>query len=442
LIKNPLGVPNYDKTRFEPRINACSANPDKWLLNEEQLAHYLSVFRSTEKRATLPAVVVSLSSVGELAAQVASLQARVVTAKTPMRRLKDDPEVEGWVNAGRPLHERKESCQFCGQVLPSDLLTQLSEHFSADYDNLMAQLRTLETTIQAAGPAEITLPHPAQFYPELADRFATQRQHLMGFLAERTSALDNLVRALARKRAKVFTSLPPTSVDDPATQIALVVASVNNTISTHNTRTTEFDTLRQDAFTKLEAHHAASFVRDKRYNELLQQVAYIDATTVAQAMRFAELDAEIRNLEQTLTGAHRGAERINTLLAAYFGKDDLRISLTTDKRYQIARGDTLAKNLSEGEKTAIAFAYFITRVQDGRQPLADTTIVIDDPVSSLDGNHLYNTYALIKTRLGACHQLFISTHNFEFYSLIRDWAKEKGNLRNPQADWKEWGCSS
>ena len=48
--------------------------------------------------------------------------------------------------------------------------------------------------------------------------------------------------------------------------------------------------------------------------------------------------------------------------------------------------------------------------------------MIDDPISSLDANHLFNTYALIKTQLAGCRQLFIATHSFEFYSLIREWA--------------------
>jgi wobble nucleotide-excising tRNase len=127
-------------------------------------------------------------------------------------------------------------------------------------------------------------------------------------------------------------------------------------------------------------------------------------------------------------------------LLAYFGKKDLQIEVSPDKRFQIVRRCIVAKNLSEGEKTAIAFAYFITRVQDGRHPLADTIVVIDDPISSLDANHLFNTYALIKTRLANCRQLFISTHSFEFYNLIREWVSDdEKDIKKPQTDWKKWG---
>ena len=114
--------------------------------------------------------------------------------------------------------------------------------------------------------------------------------------------------------------------------------------------------------------------------------------------------------------------------------------MSADKRFQIVRTGVVAKNLSEGEKTAIAFAYFITRVRDGRHPLADTRVVVDDPISSLDANHLFNTYALIKTQLAGCRQLFVFTHSFEFYSLLREWvAEDEKDTKKPQADWKKWG---
>src|SRR5262249_47471686 len=79
-------------------------------------------------------------------------------------------------------------------------------------------------------------------------------------------------------------------------------------------------------------------------------------------------------------------------------------------------------------------------VQDGRNLLADTIVVIDDPISSLDATHLFNTYALIKIQLASCRQLFISTHSFEFYNFIREWASEdEGDIKRPQTSWKKWG---
>jgi wobble nucleotide-excising tRNase len=53
--------------------------------------------------------------------------------------------------------------------------------------------------------------------------------------------------------------------------------------------------------------------------------------------------------------------------------------------------------------------------------LSKTIVYVDDPISSLDSNHLFSMYSFVKNKLGNAHQLFISTHNYEFLNLIKDW---------------------
>jgi len=439
-IKNPLAEVNYDKRRFEPKVIECKSNHEKHLLDDDTLAEYLAVYRSTDKKPTLSAKAMSLSSVAQLIEKTACLLVRAVTANNPIPRLKENPAVESWVNEGRPLHDGKDTCQFCGQPLPQGLMAQLTGHFSADYEKLMAELNTLARTIQATQREEIALDHKANFYAELSERFTAEKEQLDRLLKTRNSALATLAKALVAKQTKAFTSLECPTVDDPGIQIANAVEVINKTIAEHNARTAEFDNQRREAFTKLEKHYAASFVRDQKYSEQLQQIADLKTTIVEQGAKLGELDTYIRALEQAVSEASKGAERINDLLTAYFGKNDLRIEVSADKRFQIVRGVVVAKNLSEGEKTAIAFAHFITRVQDGRHPLGDTRVFIDDPISSLNANHLFNTYALIKTQLAGCRQLFIATHSFEFYNLIRDWLSEdEKDTKKPQVEWKKWG---
>ena len=439
FIKNPLAVPNYDKTRFEPKVIECKIDPEKSLLMDDALAECLAVYRSTDKKPSLSTKAMVLSPVAELTKKVAFLLAKVVTSNNQIFRLKENPAVEKWVKDGRPLHDGKDTCQFCGQALPADLMTHLAGHFSADYENLMSELKSLANSIQVAQKEGITLDHKSDFYSELSERFTAEKKQLDELLEARSAALKSLDEAVAAKQTKAFTSLECQAVDDPAHQIASAVQAINKIIVEHNDRSAAFDKNRQEAFIKLEKHYAASFVRDQEYNEQSQKIADLNTEIAEQAKKLNELDREIRSLEQAVSEASKGAERINELLAAYFGKNDLRINVSADKRFQIIRGGAIAKNLSEGEKTAISFAHFITRVQDGRHPLNDTRIVIDDPISSLDTNHLFNTYALIKTQLADCRQLFISTHSFEFYNLIREWVgDDEKDTKKPQADWKKW----
>jgi wobble nucleotide-excising tRNase len=441
LIKNPLEVLNYDKSRFQPKVIECKDDLDSYLMDDESLAQCRAVYLAKEKKPALSAKTALLSSVARAKDRAAALLATIVTANAPIARLKENPAVETWVNDGRPLHVGQDACQFCGQPLPSDLLAHLSGHFSAEYETLMTELSALIATIQSAQEEQISLDYKGDFYTELQEQFTAEKVRLNDLMKTRKSSLAELRNALVEKQTKAFTSLECPTIDDPDAEIALSVQLINTTVADHNSRTEEFDNKRKDAFAKLERHYAAIFVRDQKYNDAIQEIAKLRTTIEEDEKTLGELDTEIGDLEKELSEAVKGAGRINDLLQAYFGKVDLRVEVPDDKGFRIVRGSVTAKNLSEGENTAIAFAYFITRVQDGRHPLADMRVFIDDPVSSLDANHLFNTYALIKTQLVGCRQLFVATHSFEFYNLIRDWAADDEggeHSKKPQSTWKHW----
>ncbi|MGH2305852.1 AAA family ATPase [Campylobacter taeniopygiae] len=80
------------------------------------------------------------------------------------------------------------------------------------------------------------------------------------------------------------------------------------------------------------------------------------------------------------------------------------------------------KTLSEGEKTLISFLYFLQLCQgkkDKNETNSDKIIVIDDPISSLSFNYVYDVAQLIKYtffgRENLYKQIFIFTHNLYFY---------------------------
>lgn len=67
------------------------------------------------------------------------------------------------------------------------------------------------------------------------------------------------------------------------------------------------------------------------------------------------------------------------------------------------------------------------------QQFSDTIVYIDDPISSLDANHIFQVTAAIREFFfhqvqangnfewtTQCKQLFVSTHNFEFLHLLRE----------------------
>lgn len=80
---------------------------------------------------------------------------------------------------------------------------------------------------------------------------------------------------------------------------------------------------------------------------------------------------------------------------------------------------------------AVTFAYFITSLEARGATIGDTIVFIDDPVSSLDSNHIYAVYALIIERLTNSQQLFVSTHNSELFNMLKsEWLTRGGGKNN------------
>lgn len=96
------------------------------------------------------------------------------------------------------------------------------------------------------------------------------------------------------------------------------------------------------------------------------------------------------------------------------------------------RGDHLAHHLSEGECRLLSFCYFMAKLEDTETKGAKPSIWIDDPISSLDGNHVFFVYSIICDRLidqQSFAQLFISTHSLDFLKYLRRLPGADNDLR-------------
>ena len=104
------------------------------------------------------------------------------------------------------------------------------------------------------------------------------------------------------------------------------------------------------------------------------------------------------------------------------GRADIQLKATDAKDgYQITRNGIFAKNLSEGEKTALAIVYFITKIKEAGFDLKNSVIVVDDPVSSLDSGAIFQAFSFLKESIKDAGQIFILTHHFDFFRQVKNW---------------------
>ena len=103
-------------------------------------------------------------------------------------------------------------------------------------------------------------------------------------------------------------------------------------------------------------------------------------------------------------------------------------SIIVNYKNGIIKND-IKNNLSEGEKTALAFAYFLSKFENeiSEEKKKRSTVIIDDPISSLDENRLYSTAHLIYNFFNKTKQLIVLSHNFLFLKFFNSFYRGNTN---------------
>lgn len=94
------------------------------------------------------------------------------------------------------------------------------------------------------------------------------------------------------------------------------------------------------------------------------------------------------------------------------------VSITL-KATDIERTRCLGNTLSEGDKTTLAFAFFLAKLKTDEH-LSSKIIAIDDPISSLDNFRKQQTVSAIKELLEKTKQMIILSHDFYFLNCFSE----------------------
>ncbi|MFC1677443.1 AAA family ATPase [Planctomycetota bacterium] len=443
-IKNQLNIPGFEKPNFKHFIRAVASNPtDHQLPNEEySLCHIKYICNQEEK------ILEHSFSTPDMAAfcKQTDTLLKITATGSIIERLKENPALQKWVKDGLELHKDKTECEFCNGKLRSDLLDKLNAHFSDEYDNLLVEINQLISILED-NKVSLKLHDKARFYEELQSNYKLLKEKIKATVEVLNQFIDGLIKNLENKKLKPFEAVKFEKPLDNTEKLHADIEAINALIRKHNSKTDKFEAERDTAKNKLIKHEAADFAIRTRYTSILEEIGKTETEIREIAREQSSIQSKISEIRQKLSEAVKGSDKISDYLHCYFGNDEIKMKVAEDEKYfKLERFGRRADNLSEGEKTAIAFSYFMTTLEDRGTTLSDTIIFVDDPVSSLDCNHLYHTYSFINSKLAGCKQLFISTHNFEFFNLIKDWFLRKNgkvigsNKRREDGDQKDLPC--
>jgi wobble nucleotide-excising tRNase len=451
LLTAPGGGPynNYDARSFKAtavRLGAGDARPQP--LDEAVRNRHLAAKEGTARdRLTF---VVDWPPLDEILEKVERLLARTVQSDT-IAELESDPEVATWVADGLALHtggRTSDTCRFCTQPLPSSRLDALRAHFNDQFQALQLDIGNLMAVVDHASnqiaATRQTVPDVRILYENLAADYKAALAVFDDKAAVATELTAGLHKALAAKAREPFGELDliellpsPSEPIGHTSSLATLVSQIHAMrltpdeafgkkaleglsaiVDRHNTQTDDFQATQNRARAALEFDTVLSDLA--AFQKKLAAIEEADGELERTGDETKALSDQVDLLKRALRQHQRPAEELTGEMASYLGHSELRFE-AQQNGYTITRSGQPALNLSEGERTAIAFMYFLKSLDDTSFSRRDGVVVIDDPVSSLDANSLFSAFGFMRARTENVGQLFVLTHNFTFFRQVRSW---------------------
>ncbi|WP_176157611.1 AAA family ATPase [Burkholderia multivorans] len=349
-----------------------------------------------------------------------------------------------WVGTGR-VYAHGDDCPFCQQKLPDDFKTELAKLLDGDrqdrinhIEGLVKQYETNLDRLKAA--AEI-----AQ-----KETFAVDDATFRPSWEALAARLDANLLVMKSKLAKPGEPVDVISSKSLSDEMDTATKRVNERITQFNARVSDRKAERgriQSAFWKLLRHDRDEvFIAYEHNKKPLDEALVRDQNQLNNVQRSAgEVRVRLSELRKRRTGVDAAVDSINDRLKAIgvdsfsIGKKQGEDSLYCLLRSEQQEGDW--ESLSEGEKTIISFLYYVVLLSGSETenlefPLERTIAVIDDPISSLSYNFVFDIasiihHDLIKPPADApkVRQVIVLTHNLFFLHELLKLNRRKATLK-------------
>lgn len=430
----------YSKKIARERFEGSHA--DWLLLPEKDIQSDLATINSDEKKAITPRTY-SFRVRAELVQEVANVLEATPIAVV-LDTLADHPEATNWVDEGRHLHDGMDQCLFCGSQLTNARKQQIERHFSDEVTKVQNIVEALIKEVESdqeqlrslLGDGTIV----GSLFSDLQDHFNTAHAKAREQVKTLNGWLDEVLSVLQKKGANPLSSVTFTSSMPPSVN----GSDIENTVKSHNTRVSEHASNVLKAAKRLEL----SFLKEseaeiKQLTKALDD-AMTDKREIDQSLNGEDgYRTELARLKSSVGDPLPSAKSMTHELTRILGRDELSFSLLPDgKHYAVTRYGRAARNLSTGERTAIALIHFLEYIKHSATDIGKPIVIIDDPISSLDRGVAMGISTYIWSETVASEdteQVFLLTHSFE---LFRQWDIQIDGLRGERGPKNKCGYTS
>lgn len=426
---------NYDKSKLRSFIaqNESVIKEKKGLLSVENIEFLSQSIRPQNKNKINTDNIRSINTelLQKVYGRVLELVNTSITSKC-IQKLQDNPSLAQWVYNGLiSFHKDSKICEFCGQPLPEARINDLNSHFNDEFEKFQTAIGNgiewLEQHVVVS-----TFPNGNELYDEFIKEYDIKRAEYELSIKEVNKIIYNWKECLEKKRAHPFKTLEdevPNLKEESYRVYQKAYDDVLAVINKHNEKYDNFERVIQKAKEQLELHYVINEVISYDYFKKKQQEASLSKDFNSIGYEIDALKISIEEIQSKLSDEKLGEQEFNDKLHNFLGRNDLSLVHQNDGSYAISRvnddGVVNDNTLSEGEKTAIGLIYFITKLQENGNKIEDTIIVLDDPVSSFDSDHLFHANYYIEQECERANQLIVFTHNFKFFTLLKFWITNK-----------------
>ncbi|GKX62486.1 hypothetical protein SOASR032_10550 [Pragia fontium] len=353
-----------------------------------------------------------------------------------------------WVASGQKWLAN-DICPFCQSPVDSQSLQQeIAALFDISWETAMRQLREVQERYkQWRGEIE----RIGQQLKECP--LVSQENIIYLHLLELEQVYQRNEVLIGEKLASPSSSIDIEDLSVPIDQISAQIISINTVINEHNRKSENYQIERKKLEQKLRSHIRKLAIdmianHDEQLAELANKSSSLNASQKGIMAQLDKLVVILRDKSSQIVNTQETIDRINEALrnlgisgfhiAPYEGRDDYRLVRDGEN------SDTpIFSSLSEGEKTLIAFLYFLetcygrkSRDDDDRR---ERLIVIDDPISSLSQNYVFEIASLIQhqiIRSRIAEKIIILTHSlFFFQELLLSSERKKRPAGSCPPDW-------
>lgn len=323
--------------------------------------------------------------------------------------------VVDWLERGVELHEgNAPKCKFCGGDLNLESVRERVEHYKNDARTKNeACLKTLKEKVELALKPE----------KDICDKASRIWQMTNCSQEQKDAALHNAfagMRSLEDGVASKLEDMRGTStlnISDIESAFSDLFIAENTALDALNHEISRVDSEINDA--QLIARGAIGFdlQQDKNVILLLEKIDTLNADIEKNSSEKASKLQSIEKLKEQQQDIAPYADYLNDVLSSLDMPFDLHCSNGVYRLQLRDSSRTLSvSDISEGEKNLFALTYFYYDLftDAEQQHLRDeiSTVIIDDPTSSMDAPNRFFVLSLIKVLLSdkSDFQIFIFTH--------------------------------